>query len=549
MPASSLLCAWSPAGDRSAERASGSGVNRAVGAVFLLTLFLTGCTSLPADYERMPSYVITDTDETTLGREAAEFTAAHPGHTGFYPLGSGLDAFAARMVLADAAERSLDVQYYIWHADTTGRLLAERLLRAADRGVRVRLLLDDINTKGLDPKLTLMDQHPRIEIRLFNPFLMRQARGLEAVTSFRRINRRMHNKSYTADNQVTIIGGRNVGDEYFEAGTDVNFEDLDVMAVGTVVGEVSAAFDEYWNSEQAVPLSALDTRKPDSDEAKALRRRFQRFRQSVEDSPYMRALRQSDLLKRLEQGELEFYWGRARLVYDRPGKVLDDPKDPTNQLMPQLRPLLSRAQSELTIISPYFVPGKQGVKSLQGLRERGVRVRVLTNSLAATDVSIVHSGYARYRKPLLRTGVELYEIKPSGRPRQSRKVRGIGGSSRASLHAKTFVVDRRWVFVGSLNLDPRSVELNTEIGVVLEDPAFAGAVADWFDSSVRDIAYTLRLKALAGPDGDPADPRYVQEWIAYEHGEERRYETEPQTSVWRRMGVFFMSLLPLESQI
>jgi putative cardiolipin synthase len=506
---------------------------------------LAGCATLPTDYPRTKSHSLTDTADTRLGRALAPLTAAHPGQSGLHPLASGLDAFVARLVLADAAEKSLDVQYYIWHDDVTGRWLADRLVRAADRGVRVRVLLDDIGTAPDDFALLVLDHHPNIEVRLFNPVAAREARGLGTIAEFGRINRRMHNKSFTADNQATIIGGRNVGDEYYNARPDLEFGDLDVLGVGPVVREVSEAFDLYWNSGAAYPITALTDRRATTEQLDEGRAALRAHTETQLDTAYAVALGTSALVQSLSAGNLRSFWGRARLVYDDPAKIAADPGDRATQLQSGLAPVVDATRSDLLLVSPYFVPGKAGMQWLRSLRERGVRIRVVTNSLAASDVAAVHSGYQRYRRSLLEAGVELYEFKPTARAgaRASKHAAtGLTGSSRAALHAKTFMFDRRVVFVGSLNLDPRSMHLNTEIGVLFDSPELAAAMVDTIEEALPQQAYHVVL-------ADAGTPDTRNEWVSIEDGGEVRYDSDPVASLWRRLIVWFLSLLPIESQL
>lgn len=515
-----------------------------------LGLALAGCASLPQDYPRQESHALTDTGSTRLARALAPQLARHGARSGAYSLESGLDAFVARMVLAETAQRSLDLQYYIWHADTSGKLLLDALLRAADRGVRVRLLLDDIGTAANDTDLLMIDAHPNVEVRLFNPLALRGARTLGLLAEFERTNRRMHNKSFIADNQMGIVGGRNIGDEYFAARGDVEMRDFDVIAVGPVVAQVSEAFDLYWNSAMAFPIEALARSKPEAQAIAEARAGLRAFVASQRDGPYAQALLRSPLAAKLRAHAVEFFWGGARMAYDDPQKVAAAPSEQETHLQSRLRSELAPPEAELLVLSPYFVPGEAGVESLRRLRQRGVKVQIITNSLASTDVVSVHAGYQRYRKPLLEAGIELYELKPSAAQKEDEAAKrtgathGVGGSSRAALHAKTLIVDRRALFVGSMNLDPRSLFLNTEIGVILEMPELARAFAQRLDADLRGSAYRL---ALAAADGAGSDKRV--EWIALEDGREARYTTDPGASLWRRLGASFLSLLPIESQL
>jgi len=452
-----------------------------------------------------------------------------------------IDELRPGMVLAEAAERSLDVQYYIWHDDLTGRIFANALLRAADRGVRVRVILDDVGARAKDENLLSLDAHPNIEIRLFNPVASRSLRSLGMLADFERLNRRMHNKSFIADNQRAILGGRNIGDEYFEAQSEVAFGDLDVMTVGPDVSEVSEAFDLYWNAPASYPISALLGRSGETANLDALRTALASFVESQRDSPYVNRAK-SQLLDLMATGSDGFYWGKADLLYDDPSKITRAPEDTEGHLVPQFADLKSQIKDDLLIVSPYFVPGGPGVAWLRGLVKRGVRVTVLTNSLAATDVGAVHAGYQHYREGLLEAGVRLYEVKPDAIESERAKREGGITGSRASLHAKTFVFDRRAVFIGSLNLDPRSIQLNTEIGLVCESAPLAEELAGTLEKKIDTIAW--RLERIVDASGST---RIV--WV--ETGAEgvRQRTEEPEVSAWRRFSVWFLGLLPIESQL
>ena len=536
-------------------RAVSGGRSVAAASWLAVALLLAGCTTLPRDYPRTVSTALADTQQTRLGRWAAPLLAGHPGLSGVHPLRTGMDAFLARMALADLAERSLDMQYFIWEADTTGRLLADRLVRAADRGVRVRLLLDDLHAAGLDGALGALDQHPNVEVRVFSPFGLRDARTLDLLSSFGRLNRRMHNKSFTADNQVAVVGGRNVADEYFNAGADIAFRDLDLLAVGPVVPQVSAAFDEYWNSEFAVPVAVVTGEGATPDEIKERRAALARHTEEARGSAYGKALVETDMAAALTAGSLPFFWAPAQAVFDRPGKAGTDPDDRTTHLGPQLRRVVEGATTEVILVSPYFVPREEGVAFLSGLRRRGVRVVVLTNSLASTDLPVVHAGYAPYREDLLRAGVELYELKPTAFERGRRKREdgpereALGGSSQAGLHAKTFAVDRRVMFVGSFNLDPRSALLNTEMGILVESPALTESMAGALVQGLPDQAFRLELRPVPGAAGGPDAAGSTLHWVTREGGEEVRFDAEPFAGLWLRLKVWFLSLLPIEGQL
>ena len=506
-----------------------------------LPVLLAACATLPAREDPVPSSAFADTCGTRLGRSLCPAAAAQAGRTGVHALPNGRDAFAARYLLARAAERSIDVQYYIWHADTSGRLLAHALWEAAERGVRVRMLLDDANTQGLDPLLATLDAHPNIEVRLFNPFANRGWRAGDYLGDFRRVNRRMHNKSFTVDNQVAVIGGRNIGDEYLGADSVVAFADLDVIAAGTVVREVSRSFDTYWNSASAYPVASLLPRPSD-----ALRAQLRDEWTTVRDAPpagrYLEAVRNQRFVEAILAGTLSVEWVSARLLADDPAKVVKPPEDTALHMLPQLEEALGRPSNELFLVSPYFVPGREGTDALLAIAARGVKVSILTNSLAATDVAPVYAGYSRYREELLRGGVHLYELKPTAQPSGEERERrhgsggsSGGGSSGASLHAKTFAVDRQRVFVGSFNLDPRSARLNTEMGVVLESPTLATRLARAFDDAPR-YAYEVRLMG---------DGRGL-EWIERTGEGEVHHSSSPHAGALRRLWINFLSVLPIE---
>ncbi len=506
-------------------------------------LLIGGCASLPTGYERPESYALQDTASTLLGQVGRDALKAHPGQGACRPLPDGVNALAVRMVLAEKAERSLDVQYYIWHHDLTGRLFAYALLRAADRGVRVRILVDDVGTKTNDDTLLSLAAHPNIQIRLFNPVANRSFRGLGLLTDFSRTNRRMHNKAFVADNQRAVLGGRNIGDEYFAASGEVTFRDLDVVVLGPAVSEVSKAFDMFWNAPMSIPIGALAGRRGSAAGLDTLRAQLAAFVEAQSDSAYVRNAR-SQTAQSLASGIDGVFWGEVHLVVDDPAKVTRAPEDTEGHISRQFGRISSELHSELLIVSPYFVPGDAGVSALGRKVKEGVRVTVLTNSLAATDVGAVHAGYKKYREPLLAAGVRLYELKPEVRETDRAKdgKTSSPGGSRASLHAKTFVFDRRAVFIGSLNLDPRSVQLNTEIGVVCESEALAKAVAGGLEGQLDKLAW--RVERVVAPDG-----RTHLVWNESTPGGVVQRQDEPEVSTWQRFSVWFLGLLPIESQL
>ena len=498
----------------------------------IVPLTLAAC-ALPKLGDRTTTSALPQTESSTLATALAPSYASNPGKSGIYALQKPRDAFAARCALAHVAQRTIDVQYYIWHADSTGILLFESLWQAAERGVRVRLLLDDINTSGLDETLAALDSHANIEVRLYNPLAVRSMRMLNFVTSPKRVNRRMHNKSFTFDNQATIVGGRTIGDEYFGAGEGVAFEDLDVIAVGPIVNEVSASFDLYWSSESAYPAALI--LEPPKNAREHLNATFSSVHGDPNARAYVESLRDTPIAAQVESRSLAFEWTDVSLVSDHPDKTLAKQGAEDLLLLPQMLEKVGRPTERLDLVSPYFVPMKQGTEDFAALAA-SIKVRVLTNSLESTDVGAVHAGYAKRRKPLLRAGVQLFELKRADAGGDAKR-KSTGGSSSASLHAKTLAVDRRRIFGGSFNFDPRSARLNTELGLVFDSPTLAQSLVDTLDREVPLRSYEVRLSE---------DGKSVV-WLERTADGIQEHHTEPGTSWMRRFGVGFMSILPIES--
>lgn len=499
----------------------------------LAILSLGACGGLPKG-ERTPSTALKPSVSTSLAALVRPKLAAHPGLSGFHELATGEGALAARLALADAAQRSLDVQYFIWNRDMAGRVLLERLFRAADRGVRVRLLLDDLGTMPGDADLLAIDSHPNIEVRMFNPVALRTPRLLGMVVDFGRINKRMHNKSFTADGEVSIVGGRNIGDEYFEANAVMNFADLDVAVIGPVVKEVSDAFDLYWNNQSAIPITTLARQNTTPEQLAAKRAALFAHHETAKTSAYAQGLRENEFARQLRNRSVPFYWGKGTIVNDHPDKVATSASRTETHLAPQLRAVADKTKRELFLVSPYFVPGKKGVELLAGVEQRGVRVVVITNSLASTDGVPVHSKYQLYRKPLIEAGVELYEMKPTAGAQLKRRFREPAGSSTGGLHAKTFAFDRRIGFIGSYNLDPRSSKLNTEMGLLYDCPPLAKRLPEQTERELPRNAYRLELD------------RHRLVWVTREGDKEVRYKSEPDAGFMKRLKAQVISWLPIE---
>jgi cardiolipin synthase C len=515
-------------------------------AAALLALLL-GCATVRLDVARPASYAISPGEPTPLGRTYGARYPAAGGASGARLLVSGSEAFVARAALAEAAQRTLDLQYYAVAQDATATLLLYRALLAAQRGVRVRLLLDDIGAVGRDFDLAALAAHPNVQIRIFNPFLRRGWFGVSRVFEFlgdsERLNRRMHNKLWIADNTVAVIGGRNLGDAYFAAQGEGAFADLDLLAAGPVAAQASTSFDEYWNSEWAVPIAAFVHTPPARAAWDGVVAAFAAHAARFRDTEYARELRASEFGRELHEGRLALIAAPAGAVYDPPDKLdksvaKNAPDVDAGRIFAALRPRVESAQRELILVSPYFIPSSRGIAMLCTLVQRGVAVRVLTNSLASTDVPAVHSGYARYRPRLIACGVQMHEFRPAaGGGLRAR----AGLSSGASLHAKAILVDRQHVVIGSMNLDPRSRLSNTEIAVTIDSTELGAQLGALFDEATApDQAYRVDLS-------EPGNAQSALVWHGIEAGEPARHTDEPNASWWRRLiADLFAALAPEE---
>jgi putative cardiolipin synthase len=474
-----------------------------------------------------------EAQNTLLGRAITPLTEAHPQLSGIRLLRDPKSAFAARMLLALSAEKTLDLQYYIWQKDITGALLFETILDAAERGVRVRLLLDDNGIAGLDEVLAALNRLDSVEVRIFNPFTQRKLKWLGFITDFSRVNRRMHNKSFTVDNTVTVIGGRNIGDDYFGATNDLLKKDLDLVAVGSVVDEVSTDFDKYWACGSAFPIEeVVHTAKTSTY---TTREYMPKQACSAKREHYLAALKESSLVQVLLSKKLTLEWKIAKMISDDPIKGLGK-QNKEAALFNKLTQIIGQPKSSVLIVTPYFVPSKEGVKAFAQLVKNGVSISVITNSMQATDVLPVHAGYAKRRKALLKAGIELHELKKMGtNAYEHLKKLGPLGSAASSLHAKTFAIDSERLFVGSFNFDPRSIHLNTELGFVIESPRLTSEVEREFYEQAKQNAYQLAL-----------DNNNKILWKEALGGSTITHTKEPGMTAVSRASLAFLSLLPID---
>ncbi|SAL29092.1 phospholipase D/transphosphatidylase [Caballeronia peredens] len=547
-----------PIGQRVVPKRRISAVVRHAAAAVVLTMLAACATRPPATaLDRPVSHALPASEPTPLADALAPLVEAHPDQSAVRLLPTGTDALQARIALARAATKTLDMQYYIAEEDNTGKLLLGAALYAADRGVRVRMLVDDLNFKDIDRIMAALNSHDKIEIRVFNPFGSAQRsfseRTQNVFTNLGHFTRRMHNKAMIADNQIVIVGGRNLGDEYFSASPTLQFRDLDVFAAGPVAQKVSASFDDYWNSSLSYPLHSLNKQKFDAAELDKTRDDLRAHWRAQAEPLNAKPLNATPLAQQIARGQMGLVWAPTEFWVDSPVKIEHPSDDYKSPPMERLRALLPDAQREFLILSPYFVPHDAGVKALGELTRRHVRVAVLTNSLAATDAVAVQAGYAPYRIPLLQNGVELYEFKPvqiegEGSPRAGL----FGSQSRASLHAKAYVIDRSILVIGSMNLDPRSAKLNTELAFVIHDKTIADEAAQLFQRSTSpQVSWQVRLASAAVTEElrRTGAPQSGLVWTDERDGSLVTYNFDPEAGFYRNAMTGLFMLLPVDKQL
>ena len=520
--------------------------NKSMLAIYCsIAITVTGCSTLPKHkIESIPETTLqVDTAQTTLAQIIQPLQEQHPDLTGYLVLFEPLEALATRLSLIDKAEKTLDLQYYIWDNDKVGALALHALIRAADRGVKIRLLIDDNNAKSTEGIFLALAQHPNIEVKLFNPYRFRKYRALDMILDLKRINRRMHNKSFIADHQVALIGGRNMTNQYYNVSDNYQFSDVDVMLVGTAVKDISHSFDEYWSHEYAYKVQEVVNQSAHHLSYESLKRQLDEHYERVTVQNYLDLTSNSQAIDSLMSRDIQLDWVKAEVVKDSPDKIKSKAKK-KEHLNFQLIQHLEQPEKNVDLISAYFVPEKKGAKMLTDLAKDGVKVRVLTNSFKANDVAVVHAFYGKYRQNLLEHGVQLYEFLPALNKNDldkntedlAKKAKvSIKGLSRSSLHAKLMALDEKQVFIGSFNFDPRSAYLNTEIGVLLNSPPLAQAVHTTMDENLSKYAYKLVLdanKKITWQRQTPQGPVI--------------YTKEPRMKWWQRAGIKMLSWLPIE---
>ena len=491
--------------------------------------------------------VNTETDDTANANNDTDLVAAiseqnkiHPDLSGYHPIVTGANAFASRSILTDMATRNIDAQYYIWHDDQAGQLLLKDLWEAAERGVIVRLLIDDFNSSAaLDQQLLRFSSHPNTAVRIVNPLMHRKFQALNFVTGLPRINRRMHNKSMTFDKQITIIGGRNIGNEYLSNDQNSQFADLDVLLIGKVVADIDNSFGSYWSAPISYDIETLVTLDEDgpTDFIEGLDQLGTNEKSDNQSSlsVYKSAIEDSSIDTDLLNKRIPFRWTDMQFLSDDVGKLTKSVPADTN-LVQQLRTLLGRPDKELTIISSYFVPTKDGVDTLVELADSGIDIKILTNSFDATDVTAVHSSYSQWRPKLLKSGIKIYELKSTASEEdRENKLWKARSQSSTSLHAKTFAIDDHQVFIGSYNVDPRSANINTEMGVIINDDELARQLHEALSDDLLSQAYEVKL----------TDDNHLQ-WHTMENGEKKVYEAEPRVDLSDHIWLTIMSWLPID---
>lgn len=507
----------------------------------LCLLLTTGCAARPGNIDKSVAQRLQDPLTTSLGQLTSLKAKVHTGKSGVILLDSGREAFTSRVALAGRAQRTLDAQYYIWNADKTGRILVERVLSAAEQGVRVRLLLDDYGVGNKDNGLIALAAHPNIDVRVYNPFNAGFRSGVRKwmsfLVGFSRLNRRMHSKTFIVDNSFAIVGGRNIGDEYFDASEEMNHRDRELLAMGPVVESVSQQFDVMWNSEWSIPIGALTSVKFSAQDLEERYATWHEYTDTKDNQPYPLPLTAEGQQALIDEWLEKAIWAPAEFVYNPPAITAGDEKAGTI-VADRLASLLSQAKAEVLIESAYFTVMDEALENLSPLLERNLKIDVLTNSLASTDVWTIHAGYTRNRKELLKKGVGLYEFRTDAGSCETQvdNSRIDCAGFKYSLHAKSVVFDQKTVFVGSFNLNPRSQLLNTETALIVDSPALAAEIASDITTNMQpQNSWQVAL-----------NEKNKLEWHGTVNGKAQVIHHEPYTSSLSRFKSATISLLPLE---
>ncbi|MGR5193473.1 phospholipase D family protein [Vibrio rotiferianus] len=503
--------------------------------ILLISITLLACSPLPKN-DSTTSISLEKPEHSNIKLQLTPESCYHQSSASLdciFLLQNGINAYRARLYLIEQAKQEINVQYYLYNSDLTGHLFTVKLWEAANRGIRVRILLDDIGMAGKDKVLSALSTHDNIEVKLFNPFNRNEFRATQLVTQFGSVTRRMHNKSFTVDNTVTILGGRNIGDVYFDADKNITFNDLDVALLGPSVQKVSTSFDEYWNDQLAYPIEALADYNWNEVNPEKIATLFELSIETSKEYEYVHRLLSTSFTEQLHTAQYTAHLGNVSILADRPVKAVK-PRDRREfHLSPQLAPFLDTVKNELLIVSPYFVPEQEDIEYFASLIKQGVKVKILTNSLKSNDVPVVHAGYSKYRKLLLKMGVSLFEL-------NSQYLQEVSSQRSAqpkfSLHSKYFVIDRHTAFIGTMNLDPRSINENTEIGAMIKSKSLSEELASSFDYQIQNMAFRLLIE-----DGEIS-------WVK-PNAIEEVFTVDPYSNVWERTILDVISILPGESQL
>ena len=506
-------------------------------SILFIVLF-TACSPVPEVYPRTPSHALKTYSATQIGKIMEKEVARHNGKSGFDVIRYGREAFTARIAMTDLTQKTLDLQYYLWDQDETGRLLALHTLRVADKGVKVRVLLDDIGLQGRDNMLGAMDAHPNIEIRIFNPFSNRGIHALDFLTDTQRVNHRMHNKTVIMDNAFAIVGGRNIGNHYFGVSEDINFRDMDIAAVGPIVRDISKLYDYFWNGKWSVPISVISGKKYTMRDLEKERKKLE-GKVKKDSYPYPLAQDSSALQRQLNQLLKKFIWTKGEMLWNDPEQMKLAKNEQTHTIINGLHKHLKKVKKNVFVESAYFIPSNEGIEYLIALQNKGIKVRILTNSLKSNDVLAAYAGYSNYRREMLKHGIELYELRNDAGASQIINHVAVKTKVHTGLHSKIILFDEKDVFVGSFNLDPRSSNINTEGGLYVPSTALAKRVMAYMDEGI-DLRNAYRLGL---------DRSGHITWTTIENDKTVTYTSEPKVGIWDKMKVNLLQLLPMEDQL